>query len=110
MNRTTAVETWREVCGSETVMAMMPPTGRMLEEFARRIASAEREACAEVCLARAKAVRETISTANPRTSEHIMLRRDARAEEADKCGAEIMERSNAGIEATSRLYREGRLE
>lgn len=36
MDRKTAVTTWREVCGSDTVMAM-PPTGRMLEEFARRI-------------------------------------------------------------------------
>lgn len=61
MNRTTAVETWREVCGSDTVMAMMPPTGRMLEEFAERIAAAEREACAEVCRKRALKMREKIS-------------------------------------------------
>lgn len=94
MNRTTAVETWREVCGSDTVMAMMPPTGRMLEEFAARIEASEREACAEVCRKRAKAMGETIRTANPRTSEHIMLRRGARLEEASDCAAEIMERSN----------------
>ena len=43
MNRTKAVTTWRDVCGSDTVMAMMPPTGRMLEDFARRIEAAERE-------------------------------------------------------------------
>ena len=45
MDRTTAVTTWREVCGNDAAMAM-PPTGRMLEEFARRIADAERKACA----------------------------------------------------------------
>ena len=39
MNRDTAVTTWREVCGSDTMMAM-PPTGRLLEEFARRIEAA----------------------------------------------------------------------
>lgn len=36
MDRNTAVTTWRDVCVSDTVMAM-PPTGHMLEEFARRI-------------------------------------------------------------------------
>ena len=45
MDRNTAVTTWREVCGNDTLMAM-PPTGRMLEEFARRIEAAERERCA----------------------------------------------------------------
>ena len=49
MNRTMAVETWREVCGSDMVMASLPPTGRMLEEFAARIEAAEREACAKTC-------------------------------------------------------------
>lgn len=43
MNRNTAATTWREVCGSDTVMASFPPTGRMLEEFARRIEAAERK-------------------------------------------------------------------
>lgn len=37
MNRNTAVTTWREVCGSDTVMAMGMVTGRMLEDFATRI-------------------------------------------------------------------------
>jgi hypothetical protein len=37
MNRNTAVMTWREVCGSDTVMAMGMVTGRMLEDFATRI-------------------------------------------------------------------------
>ena len=43
MDRNTAVMTWREVCGSDAVMASMPPTGRMLEEFARRIEAEERQ-------------------------------------------------------------------
>jgi hypothetical protein len=43
MDRDTAVKTWREVCGSDTVMAMGVVTGRMLEEFARRIEAEERE-------------------------------------------------------------------
>ena len=37
MNRTKAVMTWRAICGSDTAMAMLPPTGRMLEAFASRI-------------------------------------------------------------------------
>lgn len=41
MNRNAAVTTWREVCGSDTVMASFPPTDSMLEEFARRIEAAE---------------------------------------------------------------------
>lgn len=49
MNRDTAVRTWREVCGNDTVMAMGVVTGRMLEEFAARIEAAERERCAVVC-------------------------------------------------------------
>lgn len=48
MNRDTAVRTWREVCGSDTVMAMGVVTGRMLEEFATRIEAAERERCAKM--------------------------------------------------------------
>lgn len=47
MNRTTAVEVWREVCGSDLIMAM-PPTGRLLEAFAARIEAAERERCAKL--------------------------------------------------------------
>ena len=43
MDRNTAVTTWRDVCGSDTVMASGIVTGRMLEEFARRIEAAERE-------------------------------------------------------------------
>ena len=42
MTRNEAVMTWRAVCGSDTVMTM-PPTGRMLEDFATRIEAAERE-------------------------------------------------------------------
>ena len=45
MDRNTAVTTWREVCGSDAVMCM-PPTGRMLEDFATRIEAAVRERCA----------------------------------------------------------------
>jgi len=48
MNRKTAVTTWRAVCGSDTVAAMGVVTGRMLEEFARRIEAAERERCAKI--------------------------------------------------------------
>ncbi len=48
MDRNTAVTTWRDVCGSDTVMAMGMVTGRMLEEFARRIEAAERERCAKI--------------------------------------------------------------
>lgn len=44
-------------------MASMPPTGRMLEEFARRIEVAEREACANVCEEVANAPRTTKSGA-----------------------------------------------
>jgi hypothetical protein len=47
MDRTTAIATWRAVCGSDMIMAL-PPTGRMLEEFAARIEAAEREACAQI--------------------------------------------------------------
>ena len=49
MNRTTAVEVWREVCGSDLIMAM-PPTGRLLEAFAARIEAAERERCAKLVI------------------------------------------------------------
>lgn len=38
VTRNLAVTTWREVCGSDAAMAMLPPTGRMLEEFATKIA------------------------------------------------------------------------
>ena len=48
MDRNTAVSTWRDVCGSDTVMAMGMVTGRMLEEFARRIEASERERCAKI--------------------------------------------------------------
>ena len=37
MNRNTAVMTWCDVCGSDTVMAQSMITGRMLEDFATRI-------------------------------------------------------------------------
>ena len=37
MSRTRAVTLWREICGSDAAMAMLPPTGRMLEEFAARL-------------------------------------------------------------------------
>ena len=42
VTRTMAVEAWRAVCGSDRAMAMLPPTGRMLEDFAHRIADATR--------------------------------------------------------------------
>lgn len=48
MDRNTAIQTWREVCGSDMVMTL-PPTGRLLEAFAAKIEAAEREACARVC-------------------------------------------------------------
>lgn len=60
MDRNTAVTTWRQVCGSGMIMTL-PPTGRLLEEFARRIEAAEREACAKVC--EAEAARRTTSLA-----------------------------------------------
>ena len=56
MDRNTAVTTWRDVCGSDTVMAIGIVTGRLLEEFARRIEAAERERCAGVVKARAEKV------------------------------------------------------
>ena len=55
MNRNTAVMTWRDVCGSDAVMASMPPTGRMLEDFARNIEEAERASgAAEIAALRDK--------------------------------------------------------
>ena len=48
MNRDIAVITWRAVCKSDDIMGL-PPTGRLLEEFARRIEATEREACALAC-------------------------------------------------------------
>lgn len=48
MNRDIAMTTWRAVCKSDAIMGL-PPTGRLLEEFARRIEAAEREACAVAC-------------------------------------------------------------
>ena len=59
--------------------------------------SKERAGCVEVCRRRARAMRETIRAASPRTSEHLMLRRDARMEEANDCAAEIIERSNGEV-------------
>ena len=44
VTRDLAVTTWREVCGSDQAMAMLPPTGRMLEEFAAKIAAATHKA------------------------------------------------------------------
>lgn len=44
VTRNLAVTTWREVCGSDTAMAILPPTGRMLEQFAAKIAAAVRSA------------------------------------------------------------------
>ncbi len=44
VTRNLAVMTWREVCGSDSAMAILPPTGRMLEEFAVKIAAAVRGA------------------------------------------------------------------
>lgn len=49
MDRDTAVRTWRDVCGSDTMMAMGVVTGRMLEDFAARIEAAECERCAKLC-------------------------------------------------------------
>lgn len=40
MDRNTAVTTWREVCGSDLIMAMLAPTGRLLEAFAAKIEAA----------------------------------------------------------------------
>lgn len=68
VTRNLAVMTWREVCGSDSAMAILPPTGRMLEEFAVKIvaalrarpytrteadaiATAERERCLHAALA-----------------------------------------------------------
>lgn len=52
MDRNTAVATWREVCGSDQIMGL-PPTGRMLEQFAERIEAITRNACAITCEAHA---------------------------------------------------------
>ena len=57
MDRTTAVETWREVCGSDMVMTF-PPTGWMVEAFAARIEARTKEACAIACEVHAAAVLE----------------------------------------------------
>ncbi len=54
MNRDTAVRTWREVCGSDTVMALGVVTGRMLEDFANRIAVEERKRLVEQFMAQAE--------------------------------------------------------
>jgi hypothetical protein len=48
MDRTTIIQAWREVCGSDLIMAM-PPTGRLLEKFASKVAAIERERCAKLC-------------------------------------------------------------
>ena len=48
MDRTTIIQAWREVCGSDLIMAM-PPTGRLLEKFVSKVAAIERERCAELC-------------------------------------------------------------
>lgn len=37
MDRETAMRLWRDVCGSEEI-AGLPPTGRLLEKFASRVA------------------------------------------------------------------------
>lgn len=67
--------------------------------------SEERAGCVEVCRRRARAMRETIKNANPRTSEHLMLRRDARMEEANDCATEIIERSNERVEGRPKAVR-----
>ena len=68
MDRNTAVTTWRDVCGSDTVMASFPPTGRMLEDFAARIEAAERERAALVCDDEAR-VRNEAAAKHPEFSE-----------------------------------------
>ena len=49
MDRETAVRMWREACGKHAADANCPPTGMMLEQFARRVEAAERERCAKLC-------------------------------------------------------------
>lgn len=43
MDRATAMQIWREVCGSDGVMGL-PATGRLLEKFATQIEDRAREA------------------------------------------------------------------
>ncbi len=58
--------------------------------FARLITKKQRERDAGICNRRAESMAETIRTANPKTSEHIMLRRDARLDESKECAAAIL--------------------
>lgn len=68
MDRNTAVTTWRDVCGSDTVMANGIVTGRMLEDFAQRIEAAERERAALVCDDEAR-IRTEAGNTHPEDSE-----------------------------------------
>lgn len=43
MDREAAVQMWREACGEYADDADLPPTGMMLEQFARAVEAAERE-------------------------------------------------------------------
>lgn len=71
-----------------------PITTERIFAAMRAAMEVERKACIEACLRRAKTIRKTIHTANQRTSEHLMIRREARMDEANECATAIMERSN----------------
>lgn len=76
MNRDTAVKTWREVCGSDTVMAMGVVTGRMLEDFATRIAIEERKRLVEVSTQAAQAELERLRAENAALKLDLQYARD----------------------------------
>ena len=87
MDINTAVTTWRGVCGSDSVMATMPPTRRMLKDFARRIEAAERERCAKLCDEKVKALCK-IGVGYPMYCD-AMLRLSQRIEVARECAEDI---------------------
>ena len=74
-----------------------PITTERIFAAMRAAMEVERKACIEACLRRAKTIRKTIHTANQRTSEHLMIRREARMDEANECATAIMERSNVEL-------------
>lgn len=93
MNRSTAVTVWREVCGSDTVMAMGVVTGRLLEAFASRIEAAERERAARECDTEAR-IRTEAGLQHPEDSES-RSRCFAAARAAQNCARAIREGADA---------------
>ncbi len=95
MDRTTIIQAWREVCGSDLIMAM-PPTGRLLEKFASKVAAIERERCAKLC--EAEKVEANL------TGEPIPVEQRARELCDEYCPAGNYERSDI-IDAISAALR-----